>query len=578
MKISVHNVTGVERAEFALASPITLIAGENAAGKSSLLGAIGRTLAGLPLPLSVKKKDSAVMLKAGTKEGSVVITTPNGEVRADYPKADYSVVTGAAPRLGSIAAGLKNFSALSSDDRAVALLSALKAAATKEDVSRELTKAGIDDKKAKSVLDFLGEGKDLAWDSTAKIYADMATKAKGLWRAYSGVNWGSSVAQGWKPEGFTEDLLTIPREELKQAVTDAEAARDKAIAAEGVDDETTQKLQSLVESIPTLDAKVEAGEKSVQEADLVVQAAQQTRNALPTASDNGNGKCPCCEAPLRIHRLDLTGTEYQISKVEQVPAKEKSARLTAIAQADGDLANAKDKLTGARTALNAAKEELRLAYAAEDRLKAAREAKEAAGLATSEVSVQSATEAKEAAEKRLALSDAFRKASAAQEDVVVSLKIAEILGPDGVRKAKLIGHLDLLNKQLLRPITEAGQLPDVSVTTDLDIQVNGRPFEFCSGSEQWLADTVIRLAIAKSQNAPVVIIDAADILDMGRKNGLFDAIENVGLPVILGMTVPGGIAKCWDFGSADVALGASYWMDGGVLKPLADAIPMKAAA
>ncbi|MFY7960720.1 MAG: AAA family ATPase [Elsteraceae bacterium] len=581
MKFSITNVTGVLEATFALAAPITLVAGENAAGKSSVLRAIGRTLCGQPLPPGVLKKESALMLRSGSKTGSVVITTEDGEIRADYPAADFTLVTGAAPKIGRMAAGLIDFSGLSTDERALALLAAMKAETTQEDVERELTKVGIDEKKIKSVIDFLGFEKgrrDIAWESTVETYKKQATQAKGAWKTHAGQNWGASIAVGWRPEGFTEDLKDIARKDLQQAIIDATAARDKAIAANGVDDETAKKLQALIDSTPDLDAKVEAAEKAVQDADLRVQTAQAHRNALPTASDSGNATCPCCDAKLRIHRLDLGGTEFQISKVEPIPAKERDERLSNIAKADGDLANAKDGVLNAKRVLTEAKAELQAAYDADDRLKAMKKAKEEAGLSSSPLSVESATEAVAAAETRLKLADAYRNASTAQAEIEVNLKIADVLGPDGVRKQKLLAHLDMLNRQILRPITQAGDLPDVSVTEEMDIQVNGRPFQFLSGSERWLADTVIRLAVAKLQQAPVVIIDAADILDLGRKNGLFTAIEENGVPCILGMTIAAGIQKCWDFSAPDVALGETYWVAGGVLKPLAQARPMKAAA
>lgn len=578
MKIAVDNITGIEHAHFTLAGPITLIAGQNAAGKTSVLKAIGRVLCGEPLPPTVSKKDAGLLLKLGSKAGSVVITTDEGEVRADYPKAEYALVTGVAPRVGRIAAGLIDFSRLTVNDRAIALISAMKAACGEDDVKRELERGGIDDKKAKSVVDFLGfgKGREIAWESTADIYAKEATKEKGSWQTHAGVKWGSAVSQGWRPEGFTEDLITTPIADLKTAVAEAKANRDLAIAANGVDDETTKKRQDLVARLPDLDKEVEKAEAALQGAELAVQTAQAHRDALPTASDSGNAKCPCCEARLRIHKLDLGGTEFQISKVEAIPPQERSERLSNIAKADGDLANAKDKRTTAKNAVNAAKAELQLAYDAEDQINATLAAKEQAALSTSPLSVETCEAALTLAETRLRLADTYAKATTAQAAITMNLKIAEILGPNGIRKTKLVQHLDSLNKQILRPITEAARFPDVTITPEIEIQVGGRPFEFCSGSEQWLADAIMRLGIAKLQNAPVVILDAADILDMDRKNGLFDLLEGFGVPCLLGMTIPAGLQKCWDF--ADIGLGASFWVDGGVLRSLAEVRPMAKAA
>ncbi len=580
MKIQVNNVTGVQRAEFTLAAPITLIAGLNAAGKSSLLKAIGRTLSGSPLPGSVLKKDAAVMLKAGAKAGDVVITTDEGQVRSDYPKAEYTLVTGVAPRVKAIAAGLVDFSDLKPEDRTLALISAMKAGCDEDDVKRELAKAGADDKKIKSVVGFLGfdKGREIAWDSTADMYAKQATQGKGAWKAATGVNWGAAIANGWRPDGFTEDLVEASMDALKQAVEDAKKARDIAVAANGLDDETTQRLRALIETEKERDDAVEAATKAFQAAELVVQTAQAHRDQLPTASDTGNATCPCCNERLRIHRLDLSGTEFQISKVEPIPAQERSDRLSNIAKADGDLANAKDKRMAANSALVKAQADLKQVYDAQDRLKAAEEAKAQAGLATSALSVETCDAALEEAQNRLKLADTYRKATTTQAEIALNLAIAEILGPKGVRHTKLLGHLDILNKQILRPITAPFDLPDVAITEEVAITLNGRPFEFCSESEQWLANTVLRLAIAKMQNAPVVIVDGVDILDMERKNNLFSAIEAVGVPCLLGATIPAGVTKCWDFAADQPPLGQSFWMESGVLKPLAQALPMKAAA
>src|SRR5450432_2183058 len=88
MKAVVQNFRGISEAQIAI-SPIALITGKNGAGKTSIARAVAAAVTGKAVPYDkVTKKDCAVMLRTGTRMGSVTIVTDEGSTTVEWPKAE----------------------------------------------------------------------------------------------------------------------------------------------------------------------------------------------------------------------------------------------------------------------------------------------------------------------------------------------------------------------------------------------------------------------------------------------------------------------------------------------------------
>ena len=54
-----------------------------------------------------------------------------------------------------------------------------------------------------------------------------------------------------------------------------------------------------------------------------------------------------------------------------------------------------------------------------------------------------------------------------------------------------------------------------------------RPAQLCSASEQWRAQAAIQLTLAAMTGSRAVVLDRADLLDAGNREGLVRAVKRV---------------------------------------------------
>jgi hypothetical protein len=63
----------------------------------------------------------------------------------------------------------------------------------------------------------------------------------------------------------------------------------------------------------------------------------------------------------------------------------------------------------------------------------------------------------------------------------------------------------------------------------------------------------------------MVVLDAADVLDGTTRSGLFDMLDEAGLPALVALTLSRP-SQCPDL--AEAGLGQSYWLSSGIARPL----------
>ena len=68
----------------------------------------------------------------------------------------------------------------------------------------------------------------------------------------------------------------------------------------------------------------------------------------------------------------------------------------------------------------------------------------------------------------------------------------------------------------------ATEWPIVTITQDMEIAADGRPYALLSESEQWRADAMIAETIAHLSGEKLLVLDRVDVLDIeGREDLLF---------------------------------------------------------
>ena len=152
--------------------------------------------------------------------------------------------------------------------------------------------------------------------------------------------------------------------------------------------------------------------------------------------------------------------------------------------------------------------------------------------------------------------------------------IMRVLAPTGVRKKKLIDTIAEVSKGLCETAEKMG-LPPIVLDDSLDVFLGYRRYVALSGSEQWMVRCALQLEIARYDGSTMVLLDCFDTLYRGYQKRVIEALCFCEIPAVLFMAA----AKPEDVPDfAKVNLGASYWIEGGTIVPLAKAFETEKAA
>jgi hypothetical protein len=267
-----------------------------------------------------------------------------------------------------------------------------------------------------------------------------------------------------------------------------------------------------------------------------------------------------------IRRVSLV--EQTLAKVEPISHAELKRRRQAIAEADGEISRLTGELRAKQQASAAAKRDLDVSVAARAQLSALRPSDKSAG------DVETTRAAVETADARLKAFRQKREADDLRDKIAVNDKILDILAPDGLRAKKLACVLDAFNTAQLKSMTDAAGWKVVAVERDMSLTYGGRPYALLSTSEQYRVRAVLQVAMGRLAGADLVVIDAADVLDAPTRGGLFSMLGQAELRSVVCMTLSRR-EQVPDLGAH--GLGASYWLEDGILEPLAQSpAPAKA--
>lgn len=533
-------------------NPIALVAGRNAAGKSSLAQGVGACLCGkLPAPAGGPRNLGGLLVRTGAGSASISVRSDDGVARIIWPSGQGSA-EGHAPTASEWAAGLDSIVYLSARDRARVLSDVLHAAPTQDDLDEAMAAAGVTGKSAQIWKQIEGHG----WDGAHAGWKDQGAMLKGQWQQVTGVRYGSRVGASWRP-----DLAGLDEAEIAGAVQRAQAGRDRAIAAEAVSEAERRRIEEEADLLDDRRKALAEAERSVADAEKVYAAMRDARAALPPAELAHTVPCPYCSEPIVVER-DVVEVRLLRATGKRTDEHDARSRRHAIAEAEGKMANASDRLNIARkdAAGRAALVEASERYA--ERLANWPRAVEHT------ITRAEAEEVVAAAQKRLRECQAKIKADDIHDQIEAGERIIELLAGDGLRRDKLGRVLAAFEGSMKQLSDEAGWSP-VSITLDTGLLYGDRPYFLLSASEQFRVRVVLQLAMAQIEGASLVVIDGADILDGPARSGLIAMLSACGIPALVCMTLS-RIELMPDLAEAE--LGSSYWIEAGVIdRPAAKA-------
>jgi hypothetical protein len=527
MNLTIKNLRGIESADIAL-DKITLVGGLNGAGKTSVSMAAAACLMQTAAPVAgMLKKDARLLLRDGQKSGSaslngITVHWPGGTVSGD-----------AAAVHSAITAGVESLATMPPKDRGPWLIENLKADPQRDAVVAALTDIGL---PAAGVDAVLAEIAASGWDGAFDRARSNGTKAKGAWEQITGERFGEQKATGWKPATLT---MTDP-EAINQAVAAAQFAYDAAVATSAVAQSEIDRLMALAARLPDLESAHRLGSANLAALESAeASAAEALRRTPAPGRRETTAACPDCGVALVV----VSATELRH------PVQIKSD--------DGSHGKALAAHTSALTALRQARDSV--AAAARER-NAAHDAQ--AMLANMPaVSGSSHSEASEALHAAQAQALDYRRmmdAERQRQGVLRSAMIADLLAPDGLRRAALDSQVAAMNEAVGAICARAGWKP-ATVQTDGSIAAAGRPYALLSASEQFRVRVALQIWQAARESAPLIVVDAADILDGPGRAGLMRALG--GLRALVTMTY-----DTRDKMPAARDGFAVYWVEGGTAK------------
>ena len=345
LTISIENFGGVEAATMDIFPGITLLAGTNGAGKTTVLRALAACIRSDTLiPImsgdgkeALLKKDSHLMVRAG-KSGSATLTGEKGMRRVTWP-SNGTKGTGPfpdQPAPSRMALGLIDWMAIPQAARIKVLQETaakdptLSAVITREDLERAVAGARLD----RGMIDWAWQvitnnGFDVAHSEASKYM----TESTGGWRATTKETFGEEKAKTYTPQGWEADLVSATKESLQQEIQTKRQAVDRAIANQAVDAAEVARVETLASTplpnIPDFESALatarttRAGEIASLQALLVqwqqepqestdarvavvsnnnrIQAIQGEIAAMRSGAPRTDGHCPGCGIPVAVH-------------------------------------------------------------------------------------------------------------------------------------------------------------------------------------------------------------------------------------------------------------------------------------
>ena len=548
--ITIENFQGARAVDLELHTPVTLIAGQNGNGKSSIAEAVRLALLGEPERVEYKKEFGALVTE-GQRTGAVALQLDGGTVGITLPKGTQSgeALVPKSPALPYVL-DPRRFAAAKPDERRTLLFALAGKRISPDDIERRLVARGCDAALVTQIKPILRTG----FPAGAEHAKQEATQTKGAWKAATGEQWGSQKAEGWAADVPAFDQAALVTERGALAAIDAEleqhtkalgaleqkasayaATRDQHAALQAQGDKLPALRQKLefdlaehekaIEHVEALQSKAGTGPRVGLIHDLAVclddaYNCDKVNALLPGALDmqildvlnryeaqygklGAAGDVEAAAAlPKAIEARDLTARSIENDRRDIATAEAAAALLqkqpTPEAIQNGDVQAARAKVATLRNERKAV----------DDRVQALLNTKQAA------------------------TSAAERTANAARyhADVLAWLAISDALSPDGIPGELLAEALQPFNAKLAELASLAGWWVP-SIAADMGITWGGRPYRLLSESERWRVDTLIGTALAEVSGLRCLILDRFDVLDLaGRADalGLLDALATDG--------------------------------------------------
>ena len=563
--IKVSNFCGLRELDLNLVAPVTIVAGRNGSGKTSLVEGIRMAIGGETGRVKLKK-DYAQLVTDGAKKGLISVQYNGGDSTLSFPSGSINK-TGADGCVNQdfmpFILNQDMFINLNANERRSILFKLSGCNLTADLLEKKLINRGCNSEKVAmilAVIPCLSGGVDAA----SKSAKDKVSESRGAWKAVTGETYGEVKAVDWKaPEidishfGSFDDLQAnvITWQGHVDRINQELGQHNAAHAALG---ETNARI-SLVHSRANSYARV----KQKLEMDKAELANWQGKlNAVKNAvSAKAVMPCPCCKTHLVVGDGVLVET-FASAKPVDVDVSKLAEYQKAVDLYTGSVANDQRDLTAAELAAEEVKTlgNVQTVEQVQNKISDARTA-----LAHAQAQTKQFTEKTNALQVIQSQVDAAAtstdKAAGYHADVIEWMKISDALAPDGIPAEILASALQPFNDRLRESAT-ATKWMQVAINSDMQITANGRDYELLCESEKWRVSAMLTESISHLSGLKLIVLDRMDVLDLPARAELMKWLNSLAASKAIETAIVCGTLKAAPTLPANFQ---SVWLENGAV-------------
>lgn len=547
-KLTIRDFLKIDRADIEL-NRLTIIGAKNGRGKTSTARALAAVLTGDVQVVKVKQCEYKRFVRRGADNALVRLENADGYYQICWPSGEPSF-KGTCPRASSFAVGRTSFLSLDAKAKAETLNKLLETEPTREDIFEALRDIGFDP-EATDIYGYILGG----WDAAQKKFAEECTFLKRSWEDICKTNFKPKEGAKWLPKNWEPELAEMNLEEIEQCAKAANLALFEAKRNRALDEKEKGLLQELANTLEKRKTDLQEAKANVlsNESYYLQDKTKLESFVVPKRAAEltiYQGQCKHCGEQ---NSYTFDGSSLREPGVIEGPSEEEinqaiDAREALKREAGISYESWKRAMSVAATA----EDELNRAMSARKRLNESG--------SVSDEQIEALTKEQIRWSDRLEARTQKLKADDMFATVEKFAKLVKMLEPTGLRKQKMLKALGLFNRSL-KELCDIAGWGHIQLNSDLEPEIDGEDLLLAAESEKFIVTWAIALTIAKLDKSAIVVLDAADILDVERQSQLNEALKFAGIPAVVLMT-----ANSRD----DVPLvhGSSYWIEDGQIERL----------
>ena len=542
--VAIRNICGARHVEIAFPQNRTIIAGGNMDGKSSLRDAIALALTKIPSRVEPTKKAMAGLITEGAKNGTVSVgITMDGEPMAStfaLPKLE-----GISPRLEEPQASClplvlnpSAFPEMKANDRRK-IIQILFGIGAGGDISKRLEEEGLPADKIEPLKALLVTG----FDAAADFASAKAAESRAAWKAITGENYGSLKGGAWKapkPEVDAEALaMAITRRAQLDAGKTALMGQLAVIAARNDDASSAETHRGrLTALVADTQRRKELLDYATKELDEFRPTVEDMRRRAEARRPQFHEITHRLAVDLR-EALQVTGTESSAlaeydAAMDVIPDPDAQTKLPdyekSLAVLERMFSNRTNEYAESKNAA-VILSELPPPGTPEDTSVLSEQinsiCEELAGLNSYILRAQAQQTLFSVADENTA------KAAKHHQDVTDWVNAARLLGPDGIPAEYMAKALQQINRGMASHALIMQEYdpkwPAVTISPDMDVLANGRPYGLLSESEKWRCGFLLALAIASISGLEFFVADRMDVLEVNARDAVINWMDTTAI-------------------------------------------------